>query len=92
MPTWNAKDLTGGDYGRVIRKGTEKSRPRIIGQGESKGFTATVDGDTVFIEWGTTVQVSTSVNGPGNASSNVPRMAQGIAEELARNDQLEQVS
>lgn len=92
MPPVDPEDLAGGDHARVVRLGDESGRPIIYGQGESTHYQATVDGKTVRIPWGTTVQVSTSVDGPGNAEGNVPLLDLSIAQELAANEQLESVS
>lgn len=82
-------DIEGGKHARLVRKGNDA---RIIGHGKSTHYRATVDGETVRIPWNATLQVSTSVDKPGDGSPNVPLLDIDIARELAANNQLEQVS
>lgn len=86
---WNAGDLEGGEYARIVRREPDA---RIFGQGESTHYRARANGNTVRVRWNVTVQVSSSVEEPGDDGPDVPLLHVNTAKALADNDQLEQVS
>lgn len=82
------EDLTSGDKAHLVRRGEPAD---VVGHGENKGFRATVDEESIFIEWGATVKVSSHTTPPGNADKSPPLVHMTLAGELARNKQLKQV-